>query len=96
MSQLKVQIRHEAFSRDAGTRTSEDAGRTSVDSTRTGVLSDEHDASSDQIPLLIEDVTGRVYRAADLPPGTEVVIPDAAATQPDFVERAKRSGFQIA
>lgn len=96
MSRVNVQFRHAAFSRDAGVRTNDDAARTNVNSTRTGVLTDENDASSDQVPLLIEDVTGRVYRAADLPPGTDIEVPDAANTHADFLERAKRSGFQIA
>lgn len=95
MSQVHIQFRQEAFSRDAGMRTNEDAARTNVDSTRTGVLTDEHESSSDQIPLLVEDVSGRVYQATDLPPGTEIVIPGAAEGQADLVDRAKRSGFQI-
>lgn len=95
MSEVHIQFRHEAFSRDAGMRTNDDAARTNVDSTRTGMLTDEHESSSDQIPLLVEDVSGRVYRAADLPSGTEIVIPAAAERHDDLVDRAKRSGFQI-
>ncbi|KAA1258655.1 hypothetical protein LF1_11770 [Rubripirellula obstinata] len=95
MSQVHIQFRHQAFSRDAGMRTNDDAARTNVDSTRTGVLTDEYESSSDQVPLLVEDVSGRVYRAADLPLGTEIVIPEAAERHADLVDRAKRSGFQI-
>ncbi|MBB3206560.1 hypothetical protein FHS27_002369 [Rhodopirellula rubra] len=95
MSTLNVHWRHTAFSHDAGMRTNEDAARMNTDAARTGVLSDEHQEVIDNCPVIVEDVTGRVYRAADLPPDTRVVVNDANHVADPIVEHAKRSGFEI-
>ncbi|MCM2374502.1 hypothetical protein [Aporhodopirellula aestuarii] len=96
MSTLNVHWRHTAFSHDAGLRTNDNASGTDTDIARTGVLSDEHQEVSDQRPVLVEDATGRVYRASDLPPNTRVVVSDINRFADPIVEHAKQAGFEIA
>ncbi|GAA5507914.1 hypothetical protein [Novipirellula caenicola] len=95
MPQLTVHWRHEGFSHDAGQRSNEDISGTNVDSVHTGVLTDEHQEVTDGRPVLVEDETSRVYRAADLPPDTQVVV--AKVTQPlePMLEKARRAGFEV-
>jgi len=95
MPTMTCHWRHVAFSRDAGIRTNEDAARTNVDSARTGVLTDEHQEVTDGRPILVEDATGRVYRASDLPPDTRVVVAGVGDPPPPLFENARRVGFEI-
>ncbi|MFG0289453.1 MAG: hypothetical protein ACF8CQ_14835 [Rhodopirellula sp. JB044] len=66
-----------------------------TDAARTGVLTDEHQEVSDNRPVLVEDATGRVYRPADLPPDTRVVVSDPNHLKDTIVDHAKRAGFEI-
>lgn len=95
MATMTCHWRHKAFSRDAGIRTNEDAARTNVDSARTGILTDEHQEVTDGQPVLVEDVTGRVYRPADLPPETRVVVARVGDPPPPIFDNARRIGFDI-
>ncbi|TWT98817.1 hypothetical protein [Neorhodopirellula pilleata] len=95
MPTMTCHWRHEAFSRDAGIRTNEDAARTNVDSARTGILTDEHQEVMNGRPVLVEDATGRVYQSADLPPDTRVVVARVGDPPPPLFENARRAGFDI-
>lgn len=95
MSKVNVQFKHEGFSHDAGRRDNDDVDRTNIDSVRTGVLTDEHQEVSDGRPVLVEDRTERVYRAADLPPSTRLIMSDTTDPSAGIVEKAKGAGFDI-
>jgi hypothetical protein len=62
----------------------------------TGVLTTEHEAATEETPVLLEEVSGRVYQPGDLPPDTQLhaVIP-SDAPMPGIVEQARRAGFLI-
>ncbi|WP_153556875.1 hypothetical protein [Roseimaritima sediminicola] len=95
MAELSVQWKHEGFSHDAGRRDSDEVEGTAADSVHTGVLTDEHQEVTDGRPVLVEDVTERVYRAADLPPDTRVIVPDVTAVRRAMIDKAKQAGFTI-
>lgn len=95
MSQLTVQWQHEGFSHDAGRRDNEDVSGTAVDSVRTGLLTDEHQEVTDGRPVLVEDATERVYRAADLPPDTKVIVAEVTESLRPMIEKARQSGFEV-
>ena len=95
MVTLNVYWQHTGFSHDAGMRDNDEIDGTQTDATRTGVLSDEHQEVTDDRPVLIEDASNRVYRPADLPPDTQVIIADANRFAEPIVEHARRAGFDI-
>ena len=95
MAMLYVHWRHEQFSHDAGVRSNADAARSEEDAARTGVLTDEHQDVVDYRPVLQEDYTGRIYRAADLPPETIIFVPNLQGPLPPIIEHAKQAGFNI-
>lgn len=92
MTTLQVYWQHESFSHDAGRRDSEEAD-SNAQATHTGRLSNEHQEVLDGSPVIIEDETLRVYRPADLPPGTEVFVTTTPGKSPDLAKDAVRAGF---
>lgn len=95
MSKLVVHWRHEPFSHDAGYRSVEDSARMNSDAARTGILSDEHQEVTDDRPVLVEDITERVYRAADLPPDTVIRVADLQGPAPPIIQHAREAGFRV-
>ncbi len=74
----------------------EEQGRSRSDSVQTGLLTDEHEelGESDQ-PVIVEDVTGRVYTAADLPPGTVIYVEAPPGPLPRIAVAAQEAGFHV-
>ncbi len=96
MAKITVHWQHTPFSHDAGVRSLDDTSGTDADSVHTGVLTDEDQEASDGRPVLVEDETNRVYQAADLPPGTQVIVTNTTERVQAIVEGARRAGFEVA
>ncbi len=96
MATLNVYWQHTGVSHDAGRRDNSDIEGTQSDATRTGVLSDEHQEVTEGRPVLVEDATRRVYKAADLPPSTQVIVSDANRFAEPIIKHARQAGFEVA
>lgn len=64
--------------------------------THTGVLTADHEGADEESPVVIEDLTGRVYRAGDFPTNTVLYIEAAPGDLPPIAKVARQAGFQIA
>ncbi|TWT56489.1 hypothetical protein [Allorhodopirellula solitaria] len=95
MATINAYWRHAPFSHDAGQRNRDDIAGSEADSVHTGTLSDEHQEVSDGRPVLVEDETGRVYQAADLPPGTQVMVSHTTDQIQQIIEKSRRVGFEV-
>ena len=95
MATLNVYWQHTELSRDAGTLVDDEPQSSQSEAIRTGILSDEHQEVTEGRPVLIEDETNRVYRAADLPPDTQVIVSDVNRFTEPIVDHARRAGFEI-
>lgn len=62
----------------------------------TGVLTDKAENATDETPVVIEDVTGRVYLPGDFSPDTILYVESAAEGMPAIAEAAVEAGFQVA
>ena len=92
---MTVYWRHEPVERNAGERTLPEVDMAKVPVARTGILTDEHTEVSDDSPVLVEDVTNRVYRAPDLPPDTTVAVAELGVPPQPSVIATKRAGFHV-
>lgn len=61
----------------------------------TGVLTDEHDAATPEAPVLVEEVTRRVYTPGDLPPDTVLYVEDHPGELPAVAQKARRAGYAV-
>lgn len=62
----------------------------------TGLLSDEHDAVTPEIPVvLIEERSNRVYRPGELPPDAVLYIEDHPGPLPPLADQARQAGFRV-
>lgn len=62
---------------------------------RTGVLTNEHQEALDDIPVLVEELTERVYHPGDLPPGSVIFVETGSGEMPQLAKLARRAGFLI-
>jgi hypothetical protein len=62
---------------------------------RTGYLTDEHEAATPEIPVLVEERSFRVFRPDDLPPETVLYVEEAPGDLPPLAEKARNAGFVI-
>lgn len=62
----------------------------------TGVLTDEADHASGEVPVVVEDVTGRIYMPGDLAPDTILYVESAPEGLPAVAEAAVEAGFHVA
>ncbi len=62
---------------------------------RTGLLTTEHEGATEDMPVLLEDRSQRVYRAADLPPDTVLYAEAAPGGLPPLAERSVQAGFHV-
>jgi hypothetical protein len=65
------------------------------DTVRTGVLTGDEDEVADEQPVIIEDLTGRVYGPRELPPGTVVYVAASPGPLPPLAQRARDAGFTV-
>lgn len=63
--------------------------------TRTGKLTTEHAAADDDIPVLVEDVSARVYRPGELPTDTIIYVEGPPESLPSIARNAARAGFVV-
>lgn len=94
MAEMTVRWRHEPLAHDAGRR-AQDEVDFNTDAARTGILTDEHQEVEDGLPVLVEHETGRVYRAADLPPDTVVAVAAVGDPPQPIVQNARAAGFHV-
>lgn len=64
-------------------------------SVRTGVLTTEHVAADEDRPVIVEDVTERVYAPGELPSDAVVYVQGPPGELPPLAKLAKRAGFRI-
>lgn len=62
----------------------------------TGVLTDEAEHASEEVPVVVEDLTGRVYLPGDLPPETILYVESAPGGMPVIAEAAVEAGYKVA
>lgn len=62
----------------------------------TGVLTDEAENATDEIPVVIEDETGRIYLPDDFAPDTILYVEAAEEGMPAIAEAAVEAGFHVA
>lgn len=62
---------------------------------RTGVLTTEHEAADEGVPVVVEEVTARVYRPGDLPPDTVLYVEAAPGGLPPLAQLAREAGFKV-
>ena len=91
---MTVHWRHEPFAKDAGRRDLAEVDY-NTDATQTGVLTDEHPDAMDGSPVIVEDETQRVYRAADLPVDATVVVAAVGDPPQPILENARAAGFHL-
>ena len=72
----------------------EQQDRLDRENARTGVLTTEHSAADDDVPVLVEELTGHVYRPGDMPPDAVIYIEDAPGF-PDVARLAVDAGFRV-
>jgi len=65
------------------------------DPVRTGVLTTEHEAADDETPVLVEEISARVYRPEDLPPDTTIFVEGPPGKLPPIARLADRAGFVV-
>lgn len=91
MARLHVYWKSSGLNQEAGVETS------AIEAVHQGVLTDEHGETVGDEPVLVEEVSQRVYRSGDLPPGAAVYIEDTPEAElPPLAERAREAGFRIA
>ena len=62
---------------------------------RTGILTTQHEAAEEGAPVVVEEVTARVYRPGDLPPDTVLYVEAAPGGLPPLAKLAKEAGFKV-
>ncbi len=60
-----------------------------------GILTTDHEAAPGGLPILVEEVTGNLYRPEDLPPETIVYVESAPGDLPEIAQLAKRAGYRV-
>lgn len=89
MSELYAYWEHREFNDDAGRKTDNVV-------VRQGKLTTSHRQATQDIPVLVEEVSQRVYHASDLPPETVIYIETRPNARPELIELAKNAGFVVA
>lgn len=85
---------HHVYWRSAGFDT-EAQRRHSRHDVHTGVLTDEHEAATPEMPVLIEEISKRVYRPGDLAPNTVVYVENHPGGYPPIAHRARLAGYRV-
>jgi hypothetical protein len=62
----------------------------------TGVLTDEAEHASEEVPVVVEDLTGRVYLPGDFPAQTVLFVESAPGALPAIAEAAAEAGYNVA
>jgi hypothetical protein len=62
----------------------------------TGVLTDGAEHASEEVPVVVEDLTGRVYLPGDFPPDTILYVESAPGGMPAIAEAAAEAGYNVA
>jgi hypothetical protein len=62
----------------------------------TGLLTDDAEYATGDGPVVVEDLTGRIYLPDDLRPDTVLFIESAAGAMPPIAEAARQAGYHVA
>jgi hypothetical protein len=61
-----------------------------------GQLTTEHERASEGQPVLVEEITKKVYLPTDLPAGTMLEMATDATELPEVALQARQAGYQVA
>jgi hypothetical protein len=60
-----------------------------------GELTTENEYASEGKPVLVEDITKKVYLPTDLPAGTTLELATDATELPELARQARQAGYQV-
>jgi hypothetical protein len=60
-----------------------------------GELTTDHESAREGQPVLVEDITRRVYLPTELPPKTELRLVTEATELPEVARQAQRVGYPV-
>jgi hypothetical protein len=61
-----------------------------------GELTTENEYASEGTPVLVEEITKKVYLPQDLPAGTTLELATAATELPKVARQAQQAGYRVA